>query len=153
MRFSDLPPNGTKNTFSSASEADEAWDLAVDRSGNVFVRNRHDAVLKFDQSGTPIIFSRDLSPDKQWECKAGEIVKAGATQVVLDLNQELEVYGPETEIVWAPDSKRFGFNYSLYMRTTRLMKRSRFTSCVVTNGWPCIHRPTRQSPFSCCNPH
>jgi hypothetical protein len=30
----------------------------------------------------------------------------------LDLNQELEVYGPETEILWAPDSKRFGFNYS-----------------------------------------
>ena len=76
------------------------------------MRNRHDAVLKFDQSGTPIIFARDLSPDKQWECKAGEIVKAGATQVVLDLDQELEVYGPETEIVWAPDSKRFGFNYS-----------------------------------------
>ena len=44
LRFA---PDGTKNTFSSASEADEAWDLAVDRSGNVFVRNRHDAVLKF----------------------------------------------------------------------------------------------------------
>jgi hypothetical protein len=58
------------------------------------------------------IFSRDLSPDKQWEYKGGEIVTAGATQVVLDLDQELEVYGPETEIVWAPDSKRFGFNYS-----------------------------------------
>jgi uncharacterized protein YecT (DUF1311 family) len=53
-----------------------------------------------------------VSPDKQWEYKGGEIVKAGTTQVVLDLDQELEVYGPETEIVWAPDSKRFGFNYS-----------------------------------------
>ena len=76
------------------------------------MRNRHDAVLKFAPSGTPTIFARDLSPDKQWEYKDGEIVKAGTTQVVLDLDQALEAYGPETEILWAPDSKRFGFNYS-----------------------------------------
>jgi uncharacterized protein YecT (DUF1311 family) len=56
--------------------------------------------------------ANSFSPDKQWEYKGGGIVKADATQVVLDLNQELEVYGPETEILWAPDSKRFGFNYS-----------------------------------------
>jgi len=52
-----------------------------------------------------------ISPDKQWEYKGGRIVKAGTTQVVLDLDQELEVYDPEMEILWAPDSKRFGFNY------------------------------------------
>jgi hypothetical protein len=36
LRFT---PDGTKNMFSSARGADEAWDLAVDRSGNVFVRD------------------------------------------------------------------------------------------------------------------
>ena len=141
LRFA---PDGTKNTFSSASEADEAWDLAVDRSGNVFVRNRHDAVLKFDQSGTPIIFSRDLSPDKQWEYKAGEIVKAGATQVVLDLNQELEVYGPETEIVWAPDSKRFGFNYSpLHVHHTTYEKVGFYQ--LRGDKWVALHSPSDAS--------
>ena len=68
LRFT---PDGTKNTFSSARGADEAWDLAVDRSGNVFVRNHEDAVLKFDPNGSPSTFSRDLSPDKQWEYKGG----------------------------------------------------------------------------------
>ncbi len=109
LRFT---PDGTKNTFSSARGADEAWDLAVDRSGDVFVRNHEDAILKFDPNGSPSTFSRDLSPDNQWEYKGGEIVRANATQVVLDLDQQLDVYGPETEILWAPDSKRFGFNYS-----------------------------------------
>jgi hypothetical protein len=65
-----------------------------------------------------------LSPDKQWEYKCVEyadsecvpqIVKAGTTQIVLDLDKELSVPGSdtkETEVVWAPDSKRFAVNYS-----------------------------------------
>jgi hypothetical protein len=65
-----------------------------------------------------------LSPDKKWEYNCVEygagacvphIVKAGAAEVVLDLDSELGVNGPdsqEAEIVWAPDSKRFAFNYS-----------------------------------------
>jgi uncharacterized protein YecT (DUF1311 family) len=65
-----------------------------------------------------------VSPDKQWEYKcdeygldqcAPEIVKAGTTDVVLDLDQELGVYNPEanqTEVIWAPDSKRFACNYA-----------------------------------------
>jgi hypothetical protein len=65
-----------------------------------------------------------ISPDKQWEYKcaeygvdqcAPEIVRSGTTQVAVDLDQELEVHGPESgdaRVVWAPDSKRFGFNYS-----------------------------------------
>jgi uncharacterized protein YecT (DUF1311 family) len=65
-----------------------------------------------------------VSPDKQWEYKcdeygldqcAPEIVKAGTTEVVLDLDQELAVSGKdakETEVIWAPDSKRFACNYS-----------------------------------------
>jgi len=65
-----------------------------------------------------------ISPDKQWTYKcieygagscAPEIVKSDTTQVVLDLDKELDVNGPESgeaRIIWAPDSKRFGFNYS-----------------------------------------
>ncbi len=65
-----------------------------------------------------------VSPDKKWEYKcaeygldqcAPEIVKAGTADVVLDLDQEQQVHGPEArhaEVIWAPDSKRFAFNYS-----------------------------------------
>jgi uncharacterized protein YecT (DUF1311 family) len=65
-----------------------------------------------------------VSPDKQWEYKcdeygldqcAPEIVKPGTTDVVVDLDQDLEVYNPEanqTEVIWAPDSKRFACNYA-----------------------------------------
>lgn len=109
LRFT---PDGTKNMFSSARGADEAWDLAVDRSGNVFVRDHQDGVWKFNPNGSPTTFSRDLSPDKQWEYKDAQILNADTKQVVLDLERELDIYGPETEVLWAPDSKRFGFNYS-----------------------------------------
>src|SRR5437764_11179736 len=65
-----------------------------------------------------------VSDDKKWEYKcaeygldecAPEIVKAGTTEVALDLDEEQEVHGPEArqaEVIWAPDSKRFAFNYS-----------------------------------------
>jgi len=65
-----------------------------------------------------------VSPDKQWEYKcdeyglgqcAPEIVKAGTTDVVIDLEEELGAigqYANRAEVVWAPDSKRFAFNYS-----------------------------------------
>jgi len=65
-----------------------------------------------------------VSPDKQWEYKcdeyglgqcAPEIVKAGTTDVVFDLEEELGAigqYANRAEVVWAPDSKRFAFNYS-----------------------------------------
>ena len=65
-----------------------------------------------------------LSPDKKWQYNCGEyapgycypeVLKAGTTERTVDLDQELSVNGPEArdaEILWAPDSKRFGFNYS-----------------------------------------
>jgi hypothetical protein len=65
-----------------------------------------------------------FSPDKKWEYKcaeyglgqcAPEIVKARTGKVVLDLDDEGRVHGPEAsqaEVVWSPDSKRFAFNYS-----------------------------------------
>jgi hypothetical protein len=110
--------DGTKNIFASALGAAAPLGLACDRSDNVFVLNKH-SILKFDSSGTPSTFASDwVSPDKQWEyrCVDGnwpEIVKAGTTQVVLDLSGDQSVPHPtEAEVVWAPNSKRFAFNYS-----------------------------------------
>ena len=70
--------------------------------------------------------SDSVSPDKQWEYKCveydatyhqcePEIVKPGTSQLVLDLGEEEAVHNPEANearVVWAPDSKRFAFNYS-----------------------------------------
>jgi uncharacterized protein YecT (DUF1311 family) len=73
---------------------------------------------------TPSPSSGSVSPDTKWEYKcaeygldqcAPEIVQSGTTEVVLDLDEEQEVHGPEArqaEVIWAPDSKRFAFNYS-----------------------------------------
>jgi hypothetical protein len=114
----EFSTDGTKRIFASTLGFDFSSGLACDRSGNVFVLNRH-SIMKFDSSGTPSTFASEwVSPDKQWEyrCVDGqwpEIVKAGTTQVVLDLSQdESALYATEAEIVWAPDSKRFAFNYS-----------------------------------------
>ena len=66
-----------------------------------------------------------ISPDKRWEYRcqpfgthgqcAPVILKAGTNDEVLDLDAELGITGPDarqTEVVWAPDSKRFACNYS-----------------------------------------
>jgi uncharacterized protein YecT (DUF1311 family) len=63
-----------------------------------------------------------ISPDKKWEYKCVEysagdclpqIVKTGTTQRVVDLNDVPDgARGMGAEILWAPDSKRFAFNYS-----------------------------------------
>jgi hypothetical protein len=63
-----------------------------------------------------------VSPDKQWEYKdtnggGPEIVKAGTSEVALDLSDALPsdkngaTATQEAEPVWAPDSKRVAFNY------------------------------------------
>jgi hypothetical protein len=66
-----------------------------------------------------------VSPDKKWEYKCVEyngvcwsqIVKAGTTQVVVDLTYAPDGAGATNpEILWAPDSKRFAFNYSPVQR-------------------------------------
>src|SRR3984893_440100 len=114
----EFSTDGTKKIFASTLGFEVSSGLACDRSGNVFVLNKH-SILKFDSSGTPSTFASDwVSPDKQWEyrCVDGnwpEIVKAGTTQVVLDLSKDQSVpHATEAEVVWAPDSKRFAFNYS-----------------------------------------
>jgi hypothetical protein len=66
-----------------------------------------------------------ISPDKRWEYRCEPyadhtecrpmIVRAGTTEVVLNLDQDLAVSGSESieaRIFWAPDSRRFAFNYS-----------------------------------------
>lgn len=68
--------------------------------------------------------SDSISPDRRWEyrCRpyaddtecAPELVRAGTTKIVVDLQQDLEVSGSESidaKVFWAPDSKRFAFNY------------------------------------------
>jgi hypothetical protein len=62
-----------------------------------------------------------ISPDKQWEYQCiqydgacfPQIVKAGTKQVVVDLADLPSGSDAKwAEVVWAPDSKRFAFNYS-----------------------------------------
>ena len=65
-----------------------------------------------------------LSPDKKWQYNCGEyapgycypeILKAGTTERTINLDQDLSVTGSESSdapVMWAPDSKRSGFNYS-----------------------------------------
>src|SRR5437867_2235091 len=119
-------PDGVKSTF--VSGIGNPGDLAFDEAGNLFVvdypvmAGGGGSILTIDSSGTPRTFASDwMSPDKQWEYKLvdgnspeikfPEIVKAGTTQVVLDLDKELKVSSPE-RLNWAPDSKRFAFTYS-----------------------------------------
>jgi len=64
-----------------------------------------------------------VSPDKRWEYQYSngvgpQIVKAGTSEAVLDLSDALpsekngiNTDNRETEVVWAPDSKRVAFNY------------------------------------------
>ena len=76
--------------------------------------------LAFVQSITaqePSPSPTSVSPDKQWEyrCRDGlwsSIVNPGTNKMVLDLSNELEVpYCQGAQVIWAPDSKRFAFNY------------------------------------------
>jgi hypothetical protein len=57
-----------------------------------------------------------FSPDKKWEYKLVDgqrlaIAEAGTTKIVLDLSTREPANPDATEVVWAPDSKRFAFNY------------------------------------------
>jgi hypothetical protein len=106
-------PDGKKSTF--ATEISDPGDMAFDAAGNLFVSGSG-LIFKFTPDGTrSTLVSDRVSPDKQWEYHSAErerIVKAGTSQTVLDLSEEL----PDLEnakIVWAPDSKRVAFNYSL----------------------------------------
>ena len=81
-----------------------------------------------------------VSPDNQWEYRGNELVKAGTAQAVLDLDKELDLYGPEMEMLWAPDSKRFGFNYSpLHAHHTTYQKVAFYQ--LRGDKWVALHQP------------
>jgi hypothetical protein len=55
-----------------------------------------------------------LSPDKKWEYSGGDtakLVKAGTNEVALTFSEECDLggLGEHSELLWAPDSKRFAF--------------------------------------------
>jgi hypothetical protein len=57
-----------------------------------------------------------VAPDKKWEYHPDEsnpkIVKAGTNEVALDLSDQPAGNGfSSATVIWAPDSKRFAFNY------------------------------------------
>src|SRR5947199_41870 len=100
-------PDGKKGTF--ATGISYPGDLVFDGAGNLFVSGSG-LIFKFTPDGTrSTLVSDRVSPDKQWEYHSdASIVKAGTSQTVLDLSKS----EPENaKIVWAPDSKRFAFNY------------------------------------------
>ena len=67
--------------------------------------------------------AKSVSPDKNWEYDCPESIeyecspevgKAVSDDIVVDLDGDLNVYGKyskRSNIVWAPDSKRFAFNF------------------------------------------
>ena len=72
--------------------------------------------LKSLRSETPESDQTSPSPDKRWEYRPDEsgpkIVKAGTTEVALDLSDQPGGNGFRfATVIWAPDSKRFAFNY------------------------------------------
>ena len=114
----------------------------------------------FETGRTASSSASSVSPDKQWEYKcaeygldqyAPEIVKAGTREIVLDLNQELGVSGPdakETEVIWRPIRNGSSAITVRCMRTIRYFNRSPFINCVATNGQRCIHRWTKHQSAS-----
>jgi len=107
-------PDGKKNTFATGISF---YGLAFDAADNLFVSEYGgDLIFKFTPDGTQSTLVSDrVSPDKQWEyhldADTPMIVKAGTRQSVLDVSEEMSGAG-NAKIVWAPDSKRFAFNYS-----------------------------------------
>src|SRR5207249_4324593 len=106
-------PDGKKSAFASGVRG----GLAFDGAGNLFVADPDShSILKFTPDGTSSSFAVDVSstsPDKKWEFVGGgqpRILEAGTHQVVLDLTEDRGRGG----LVWAPDSKRFAFSYSVH---------------------------------------
>jgi sugar lactone lactonase YvrE len=105
-------PDGSKSTLATAPQP---IGLTFDGAGNLFVFDAQSrSILKFTPDGTKSTFAWDVSstsPDKKWEFVGGEepkILDAATNQVVLEISEG------RGGVVWAPDSKRFGFNYYLH---------------------------------------
>lgn len=108
-------PDGTKISFASGLSGRPA-SLACSPSGDIFV-STEGSILVFDSNGSRRTLASDrLSPDKRWEYQAdeigAEIDQLGTDKMVLNLGTEVNGYEYNSaNIVWAPDSKRFAFNY------------------------------------------
>src|SRR6266704_482900 len=108
-------PQGKKSTFASNLSPGV---IAFDAAGNLFVADlNRGAIFKFTPDGTLSTFAApdQTSPDKKWEY-VGEnkpkIVEAGTNKVALDLSDQPAGNDfRSATVVWAPDSKRFAFNY------------------------------------------
>jgi sugar lactone lactonase YvrE len=109
-------PDGTKSTFATGCFTGPVFD----KSGNLFVtENVSDKgpMFKFTPDGTLSTFAGPdrTSPDKKWEF-VGEnkpkIVEAGTNKLALDLSDQPAGNDfRSATVIWAPDSKRFAFNY------------------------------------------
>src|SRR6266481_1153528 len=109
-------PDGTKRTFATGCFTGPAFD----KSGNLFVTEHvsdRGPIFKFTPDGTLSTFAAPdrTSPDKKWEY-VGEnkpkIVEAGTNKVALDLSDQPAGNDfRSATVMWAPDSKRFAFNY------------------------------------------
>ena len=114
-------PDGTKSTFATGCFTGPAFD----KSGNLFVTENvsdRGPIFKFTPDGTLSTFAAPdrTSPDKKWEY-VGEnkpkIVEAGTNKVALDLSDQPAGNDfRSATVVWAPDSKRFAFNYGQQLK-------------------------------------
>jgi hypothetical protein len=71
------------------------------------------------ESPSPAEEQPSISPDKKWEYIGGEtpkLVKVATSETVIDFfeqrNPGTAPAGEDPELLWAPDSRRFAFNYS-----------------------------------------
>ena len=114
-------PDGTKRTFATGCFTGPVFD----KSGNLFVTENvsdRGPIFKFTPDGTLSTFAAPdrTSPDKKWEY-VGEnkpkIVEAGTNKVALDLSDQPAGNDfRSATVVWAPDSKRFAFNYGQQLK-------------------------------------
>ena len=71
------------------------------------------------ESPSPAEEQPSISPDKKWGYIGGDtpkLVRLSTDETVIDFFEQLNPgtapAGQDPELLWAPDSKRFGFNYS-----------------------------------------
>jgi sugar lactone lactonase YvrE len=102
-------PDGRRNNFAKGLDP---VGLAFNGTGDLFAFDAQShSILKFTPDGTKSTFGWEVSstsPDKKWEFVGGmepKILDAATNQVVLDISEG------RGGVDWAPDSKRFGFNY------------------------------------------